>query len=54
MSTEKVVWARQQAVLYIENNTCGNGVYTEHNDFSVGVQMCGYIYRYLRTSGYEL
>lgn len=40
MSTEKIVWARQQALFYPENNTYDNGVYTEHNDFSVGVQMC--------------
>lgn len=40
MSTEKVVWARQQAIFYLESSIYDNGVYTEHNDFSVGVQMC--------------
>lgn len=54
MFTEKVVQARQQALFYLEDNTYGNGVYIEHNDFSVGVQMCGRIYRYLYTSAYEL
>lgn len=54
MFKEKVVWAGQQAPFYLENNTYGSGVYAEHNDFSVGVQMCRYITRYLYTSGYEL
>lgn len=47
MSTQKVVWARQKALFYRENNTYGNAVYTEHSDFSVGVQMGSYIYRYI-------
>lgn len=38
----------------LENSTYGNRMYTGHNDFSVGVQMCRYICRYIYTSGYEL
>lgn len=39
MFTEKIVWTRQQAPFYLENNSDGNGMYTEHNDFNVEVQM---------------